>query len=344
MSLLFSRSPLSRLSTRTTASLLRPVLRIRTATMATLFSTTRLHNKTVLVTGASGGIGKATAVLFARAGCNVVLTARRADALTAAAQECATANQQGQSGAGGNFAAITLDMRDRKQLDSVVHNLPEWAKNVDILVNNAGLVLGTDKVGDIDPEEIDTMIDTNVKGLIHLTQIFVRGTSFTFTPLPPFLFLLTVPTVAVSTEFKQRQSGHIINIGSIAGREGYPGGSIVCLFSPSLPLVSPFEHNLTKFNDSYLAFWQYCATKFAVNAFTSALLKELVDTPIRVTEIQPGMVETNFSVTRFRGDKGAADAVYQGLQPLSGEDIAEEIVWAANRPPHVNIAEVSDHT
>ncbi|GAC72993.1 predicted dehydrogenase [Moesziomyces antarcticus T-34] len=252
--------------------------------MTTVFPTQRLHNKTVLVTGASGGIGKAAAVLFARAGCNVVLTARRAEALSQAATECSLANQQGQTGAGGNFAAITLDMRDRTQLDGLLASLPDWAKNVDILVNNAGLVLGTDKVGDISPDEIDVMLDTNVRGLIHLTQIFVR-------------------------EFKKRNAGHIINLGSIAGREGYPGGSI------------------------------YCATKFAVNAFTSALLKELVDTPIRVTEIQPGMVETDFSVTRFRGDKNAADKVYQGLQPLTPEDIAEEIVWAANRPAHVNIAE-----
>lgn len=252
--------------------------------MTTVFPTQRLHNKTVLVTGASGGIGKETAILFARAGCNVILTARRADELAQAATECSLANQQGQTGAGGNFAAITLDMRDRSQLDGLIASLPEWAKDVDILVNNAGLVLGTDKVGDISPDEIDVMIDTNVKGLIHLTQIFVR-------------------------EFKKRNAGHVINLGSIAGREGYPGGSI------------------------------YCATKFAVNAFTSALLKELVDTPIRVTEIQPGMVETSFSVTRFRGDQEAADKVYQGLQPLSGKDIAEEIVWAANRPAHVNIAE-----
>nr|CDI54367.1 probable NADP()-dependent dehydrogenase acting on 3-hydroxy acids [Melanopsichium pennsylvanicum 4] len=252
--------------------------------MTSVFPTQRLHNKTVLVTGASGGIGKATAILFARAGCNVVLTARRADELSKAATECSLANQKSQTGAGGNFAAITLDMQDRKQLDGIIQSLPDWAKNIDILVNNAGLVLGTDKVGDISPDEIDIMIDTNIKGLIHLSQIFVN-------------------------EFKKRNSGHIINLGSIAGREGYPGGSI------------------------------YCATKFAVNAFTSALLKELVDTPIRVTEIQPGMVETSFSVTRFRGDKGAADKVYQGLQPLSADDIAEEIVWAANRPPHVNIAE-----
>lgn len=252
--------------------------------MATVFPTRRLHDKTVLVTGASGGIGKATALLFARAGCNVVLTARRADELSKAVEECALANKEGQTGTGGNFAAITLDMRDRTQLDALLTNLPSWAKNVDVLVNNAGLVLGTEKVGDISPDEIDVMIDTNVKGLIHMTQIFVR-------------------------EFKKRGSGHVINLGSIAGREGYPGGSI------------------------------YCASKFAVNAFTSALLKELVDTPIRVTEIQPGMVETSFSVTRFRGDTSAADKVYQGLQPLSADDIAEEIVWAANRPPHVNIAE-----
>jgi 3-hydroxy acid dehydrogenase/malonic semialdehyde reductase len=198
--------------------------------------------------------------------------------------ECAAANMAGQTGAGGNCAALTLDMRQRAQLDGLLESLPAWARNVDILVNNAGLVLGTDKVGDIAPDEIDVMLETNVRGLIHLTQIFVR-------------------------HFKQRNAGHIINLGSIAGREAYPGGSI------------------------------YCTTKFAVKAFTSSLLKELVDTPIRVTEIQPGMVETNFSVTRYRGDRSAADKVYQGLQPLIAEDVAEEIVWAANRPAHVNIAE-----
>lgn len=264
--------------------------------MSGIFSTAQLHSKVVLVTGASGGIGAATAKLFARAGANVVLAARRAEALAKIQAQCEEANKQGATGHGGKYASLVIDMRQREQIDAAMGKLPTWAANVDILglceagcvltsVNNAGLVYGVDKVGDIDPDEIDAMLETNVRGLIHLTQLFVK-------------------------RFKERKAGHVINLGSIAGREAYPGGSI------------------------------YCATKFAVRAFTSALMKELVDTPIRVSNIEPGMVETDFSITRYRGDKQAADKVYEGLEPLSADDIAAEIVWAANRPPHVNIAEV----
>jgi len=152
-------------------------------------------------------------------------------------------------------------------------------------VNNAGAAHGVDRVGDIQDKDIDTMFATNVFGLISLTQLLIK-------------------------DFKARNAGHVINIGSIAGRESYAGGSV------------------------------YCATKAAVRAFTGCLLREVVDTAIRVTEIQPGMVETEFSIVRYRGDRSAADKVYDGLQPLTAEDIAEEIVWAAARPPHVNIAEV----
>ena len=170
--------------------------------MTSLFNTARLHNKVVLVTGASGGIGAATAKLFAQAGANVVLTARRADMLARVRQECEEANQKGRSGHGGKYATLTVDMRQRDQLDALVSSLPDWARDVDVLVNNAGLVYGVDKVGDISPDEIDVMLETNVRGLIHLTQLFVK-------------------------RFKERRSGHIINLGSIAGREAYPGGSIV---------------------------------------------------------------------------------------------------------------------
>lgn len=180
---------------------------------------------------------------------------------------------------------MQLDVSDRSAVKNLWTKVPEDLRNVDILVNNAGFVLGVDRIGTIQDDEIDAMFDTNVKGLIDMTQLLVK-------------------------DFKQRKSGHIINIGSIAGREAYPGGSI------------------------------YCATKFAVHAFNMSLLRELVDTPIRVTEIQPGMVETEFSLVRFRGDKASADKVYEGLDPLTAEDVAEEIVWAAARPPHVNIAEV----
>ncbi|KAK0543191.1 hypothetical protein OC846_006230, partial [Tilletia horrida] len=188
-----------------------------------IFSTHRLHNKTVLITGASGGIGRSTALLFARAGANVILTARRAEALEAVKKEAEQANAQGQSGAGGKYATITLDVTKRDEVDSLLGKLPEWGSQVDILVNNSGLVLGVDKVGDINYDEIHTMLSTNVSGLIHMTQIFVK-------------------------HMRERNSGHIIQLGSIAGRIGYPGGSI------------------------------YCATKAAVRNFNDALLKELVDT------------------------------------------------------------------
>ncbi|UZJ57463.1 hypothetical protein CBS101457_006783 [Exobasidium rhododendri] len=253
-----------------------------------ILGTQRLQGKTCLITGSSGGIGRSTALLMARAGANVVLCARRKEVLDQVVKECEEAYEAQGSGAGtkgGNFSSIVMDMRDRKSLDSILHSLPGWSKGkVDILIANAGLVRGKDKVGDIDPDEIDEVLETNVRGFIHLNQIFVR-------------------------EFKKQNSGHIITIGSIAGREAYPGGSI------------------------------YCASKFAVNAFTSSLLKELVDTPIRVTEIQPGMVETSFSVTRYRGDQQKADSEYDGLTPLTPDDIAEDIVFAASRPSHVNVAE-----
>lgn len=251
-----------------------------------IFSTHRLAGKVVVITGASGGIGRATAVLFARAGASVVLSARRKEALADAVTACQEASAAaGHAADSAHFASMVLDMRDPKSVEALLTGLPGWAQGkVDIFVSNAGLVRGREKVGDIDLAEIDEMLETNVRGFIHVNQLFVR-------------------------EFKKRNGGHIITLGSIAGREAYPGGSI------------------------------YCATKFAVAAFTSSLMKELVNTPIRVTEIQPGMVETDFSVTRFRGDKTTADNEYKGLTPLAPQDIAEDIVFAASRPPHVNVAQ-----
>lgn len=188
-----------------------------------------------------------------------------------------------------------------------------------LIVNNAGYVLGTERIGQISSDDMEGMFNTNVFGLINITQAFINGTS----PRPQAgdLNAHTIPGM------KTRNTGHVINIGSVAGREPYIGGSI------------------------------YCATKYAVRAFTGALLRELVETQIRVTEIQPGMVETEFSIVRFRGDKDAADKLYQGFTPrmfsiipvilkiakfypVTADDVAEEIVWAASRPPHVNIAEV----
>lgn len=250
-----------------------------------VFNATRLLGKTVLVTGASSGIGAATAILFAKAGSNVVLVARREEILKQVVDKCSAAYKESGLSQGGKFAAIQLDVSDKAQVAGFWDQIPNDLRDVDILVNNAGYVLGMEHVGNIADVDIEGMFATNVLGLISITQLLVR-------------------------EFKKKQAGHVINLGSIAGREAYQGGSV------------------------------YSATKHAVRAFTGALLRELVNTSIRVTEIDPGMVETEFSLIRFRGDAAAAKKVYEGLEPLTGHDIAEEIVWAASRPAHVNVAEV----
>ncbi|WRT64460.1 uncharacterized protein IL334_001392 [Kwoniella shivajii] len=244
-----------------------------------LFNTSRLQGKTAVITGASGGIGEATAILLARAGCHIVLLARRQAALEEVAQKCRT-----EGGDGIKVLAKTLDVNDREAVERLVPELREAGfESFDILINNAGGAVGKEQVGGL--SDIDFMISTNLVSLMQLSQTFVN-------------------------EMKKADSGHIINIGSLAGREAYVGGSV------------------------------YCAVKHAVKAFTTSLMKELVATGIRVTEVAPGFVETNFSVTRFRGDAEAAAKVYEGFQPLTPEDIAEEIVWCALRPSHVQIAEL----
>jgi 3-hydroxy acid dehydrogenase/malonic semialdehyde reductase len=215
----------------------------------------------------------------------VILLARRKDALDKVNDACVAAHKDSGLQQGGTFATIQLDVADKKQIAALWTKVPQELRDVDILVNNAGFVKGMEHVGDISEDDIEGMFATNVFGLIAITQLLVK-------------------------DFKKKQSGHIINLGSIAGIEPYAGGSI------------------------------YTATKHAVNAFSGSLMRELVNTPIRVTEIQPGMVETEFSIVRFRGDTAAAKKVYDGLAPLTAQDIAEEIAWAASRPPHVNIAEV----
>ncbi|CAG8660141.1 9001_t:CDS:2 [Ambispora leptoticha] len=237
----------------------------------------RLERKIVLITGASAGIGEACAKEFAAAGSNLILTARRVDRLERLKSDLSKKYPQ------VRIHTLQLDVRDKTNVDKLVPGLPSEFKEVDILVNNAGLVIGLDKINDVTDDAIDTMIDTNVKGLIYVTRAILPG-------------------------MKERQRGHIINIGSVSGTQVYPGGGI------------------------------YCASKHAVNAISRTLLLELVDTPIRVTEINPGMVETEFSIVRFKGDKEKAGKVYQGFNPLTGEDIAETIIFAASRPDHVNIA------
>ena len=245
-----------------------------------VFSTSRLVGKNVLITGASSGIGAATAALFSRAGASVALLARRQKNLAEVAEKCAALHKEN-GFQHAKVVTIEADMRDREALGDVLGK----AGKVDILVNNAGLVKGREHVGEISNEDIDVMFQTNVIGLFHLTQLAVN-------------------------DFKKRNEGMIINLGSVAGIEPYAGGSI------------------------------YCATKFAVNAISGSLIRELVNTNIRVAEILPGMVETEFSVVRYRGDKDRATNEYKGIDPLTGEDVAEQIVWVASRPPHVQIAEI----
>lgn len=237
-----------------------------------------------MITGASSGIGASTAVLFAKAGLNLVLLARREDALQQVAADATSAAKEFRFTP--KIVVKTLDVNDRAAVDALPQALKDaGVASFDVLVNNAGGAVGTERAGEVKLEDIDFMVDTNLVSLIQITQAFLPA-------------------------MKAQDSGHIINIGSLAGREAYVGGSV------------------------------YCAVKHAVKAFTQSLMKELVSTGIRVSEVAPGFVETNFSVIRFRGDEDKAKAVYKGFEPLVAEDIAEEIVWCALRPKHVNIAEL----
>ncbi|OJJ50863.1 hypothetical protein ASPZODRAFT_126819 [Penicilliopsis zonata CBS 506.65] len=245
----------------------------------------RLEGKTILVTGASSGIGRSTAKEFARTApknLKIILAARRVDTLKEIAQEI-----KEEVGDGVKVLPAKLDVSNPEEVKNFVSSLPAEFQDIDILVNNAGLVKGVAQAPNIDPQDVDVMFSTNVTGLINMTQ-------------------------AILPIFKKRSEGgrgDIINIGSIAGREPYPGGSI------------------------------YCATKAAVRSFTDALRKELIATRIRIIEIDPGQVETEFSVVRFYGDKSKADAVYAGCEPLTPDDIAEVIVFAAGRRENVVIAD-----
>jgi 3-hydroxy acid dehydrogenase/malonic semialdehyde reductase len=246
----------------------------------------RLEGKTIVVTGASSGIGKATALEFARTSpknLKLILTARRTDKLEELAQEI-----KKEVGDGVKVHPVKLDISKPDQVRSFVSNLPKEYQEIDVLVNNAGMVKGVDKAGDIKEEDMNIMFDTNVTGLINMTQA----------------------VLAVMRKRGESGQGDIINIGSIAGREGYPGGSI------------------------------YCATKAAVRTFTEAMRKELIATRIRVAVIDPGQVETEFSLVRFGGDKEKADAVYKGVTALTGADIAETIVFVAGRPENVVVADM----
>ncbi len=231
-------------------------------------------SKIALVTGASSGIGAAAARRLAASDYNIILIARRRDRI-----------EQLANGLPTKTFCIALDVRDVAAVDKAIAGLPEEWKAVDLLVNNAGLSRQLVKVHEGDPVAWNEMIDTNVKGLLYMTRAILPG-------------------------MLARRSGHIINIGSIAGHETYASGAV------------------------------YCASKFAVDAITKSLRLELVDTPIRVSTVDPGLVETEFSIVRFYGDTERAKKVYSGMKPLTPEDVAEVITWIATQPPHVQIAQV----
>jgi 3-hydroxy acid dehydrogenase/malonic semialdehyde reductase len=238
-----------------------------------------MKGQTVLITGASAGIGEACAYAFAREGARLLLAARRADRLEALAGKL---KEEGAEA----VRTFAMDVQKADAVRAAIDSLePEW-RTVDVLVNNAGLSRGLDKVYEGDAADWDEMIDTNVKGLLLVTRAIVPG-------------------------MVKRGRGHVVNLGSTAGEMTYPGGAV------------------------------YCATKAAERAINDGLRMDLLGTPVRVTSIDPGMVETDFSKTRFRGDEERAAKVYANLTPLKPEDIAEAIVWSVRRPAHINIARMS---
>lgn len=236
-----------------------------------------VKGKTVFITGASSGIGKACAEQFAKLGANLIITARRLDRLTSLSTELS-------SNYGVKCFPFQLDVRNNEEIEAIFQELENKKIDIDVLVNNAGLALSTDKLQEGKIHNWDLMIDTNVKGLLYITKAAL-----------PFML--------------KKNAGHIINIGSIAGRGSYVGGNI------------------------------YCATKHAVKAISQSLRLDLFGTAIRVSEIAPGAVETEFSEVRWN-DKERAKKLYHGFKPLLPEDIADTVIYCATRPSHVNISEL----
>lgn len=235
-------------------------------------------NKTALITGATSGIGAACARKFAGAGYRVIITARRAEQLAVMAGDL-------QREFGVEALPLCFDVRDRDAVKRALDSIPVAWRDIDVLINNAGLALGLEPEYAGDFTDWETMIDTNVKGLLYMTRLVVPG-------------------------MVERLKGHVINIGSVAGDAAYAGGAV------------------------------YCATKAAVKVLSDGLRIDLAHTPVRVTNLKPGLVETNFSNVRFHGDTDRASNVYKGIQPLTGDDIADVALYAAQAPAHVQIAEV----
>ena len=234
-------------------------------------------NRIALVTGATSGIGEACARKLALLGYNMIIAGRRAERLDGLAREL--------SALGVGVVTLEFDVRDREAATAAIKSLPDEWQEIDVLVNNAGGAWGLEPEYEGNYEDWDTMIDTNIKGLLTMTRLIVPG-------------------------MVERDRGHVVNIGSVAGDAAYAGGNV------------------------------YCATKSAVKALSDGLRIDVAHTKVRVTNIKPGLVETNFSVTRFHGDKERADNVYKGIQPLTGEDIAECVAFAVNAPEHVQVAEL----
>lgn len=234
--------------------------------------------KIVFITGATSGIGKAIALRFAQSGDDLIITGRRKERLEKVAEEIRNLY---------NISVLSLcfDVRKLDECEKAIQSLTEEWRKIDILVNNAGLAVGLNPVHEAVIDDWERMIDTNVKGLLYMTRL-------------------------VSPMMVEQGYGHIINIGSIAGREVYPNGNA------------------------------YCGSKFAVNAISKGMRIDLLPHNIKVTEILPGAAETEFSIVRFKGDKQRADSVYKGFKPLSGEDVADVVYYAASLPAHVNINEL----
>lgn len=235
-------------------------------------------SKIIFITGATSGIGEACVRVFAAAGYKVLFCGRRMDRLKRLQQELREEFHH-------DIMGIQLDVRDQPLVEKTINELPDAWKNIDILINNAGLALGLSEIEEGDLNDWEEMIDTNVKGLLYVSRAVIPG-------------------------MKDRRSGHIINIGSIAGRETYPKGNV------------------------------YCATKFAVDAISKGMRMDLVSYGIKVCQISPGAVNTEFSTVRFHGDSKRANEVYRGITPLTAEDVAQTVFFVASTPPNVNIDDI----
>ncbi|MGF1521404.1 MAG: SDR family oxidoreductase [Leptolyngbyaceae cyanobacterium] len=240
--------------------------------------TISITNRIILITGASSGIGSACARLFAQAGARLILAARRKEKLQSLADELQQSYQV-------ETLLLPLDVQACNAVSTSIEGLPAVWRDIDVLINNAGLSRGLDKQYESPIQNWEEMIDTNIKGLLYVTRAVVPG-------------------------MVSRNQGHVVNIGSIAARQTYPGGSV------------------------------YCATKAAVKSLSEGLKIDLLGTPVRVTNIEPGLVETEFSDVRFRGDRDRASNTYKGMTPLTPDDIADTILFAVTRPAHVNISEI----